>query len=109
MSPLHPHPQYAFWSIFVQILERSFGTTLLWIFSLEMRRYMHKYGIKEEEIACADVNNKGNAVDHPCAQLGAKITVEDVMHSEPICWPVKRLDVSPPSDGAAAGAPASEK
>jgi acetyl-CoA C-acetyltransferase len=109
MSPLHPHPQYAFWSIFDQILERPLGTTLLWIFSLEMRRYMHKYGIKEEEIASVAVKNKGNAVDHPCAQLGAKITVQDVMNSEPICWPVKRLDVSPPSDGAAAVVLASEK
>jgi len=109
MSPLHPHPQYAFWSIFDQILERPLGTTLLWIFSLEMRRYMHKYGIKEEEIAEVAVKNKGNAVDHPCAQLGAKITVDDVMRSEPICSPVKRLDVSPPSDGAAAVILASEK
>src|SRR6266496_124122 len=63
MSPLHPHPQYAFWSIFDQILERPLGTTLLWIFSLEMRRYMHKYGIKEEEIAEVAVKNKGNAID----------------------------------------------
>src|SRR5439155_26633782 len=109
MSPLHPHPQYAFWSIFRQILERPLGVTLLWIFSLEMRRYMHKYGIKEEEIAEVAVKNKGNAVDHPSAQLGAKITVDDVMRSEPICEPVKRLDVSPPSDGAAAVILASEK
>ena len=109
MSPLHPHPQYAFWSIFDQILERPLGTTLLWIFSLEMRRYMHKYGIKEEEIAEVAVKNKRNALDHPCAQLGAKITVEDVMKSEPICSPVKRLDVSPPSDGAATIILASEK
>src|SRR6266700_913072 len=109
MSPLHPHPQYAFWSIFDQILERPLGTTLLWIFSLEMRRYMHKYGITEEEIASVAVKNKGNAIDHPCAQLGAEITVDDVMNSEPICWPVKRLDVSPPSDGAAAVVLASEK
>ncbi len=76
MSPLHPHPQYAFWSIFDQILERPLGTTLLWIFSLEMRRYMHKYGITEEEIASVAVKNKGNAIDHPCAQLGAEITVD---------------------------------
>src|SRR5256885_14347406 len=109
MSPLHPHPQYAFWSIFDQILERPLGTTLLWIFSLEMRRYMHKYGIKEEEIAEVAVKNKGNAIDHPSAQLGAKITVSDVMNSEPICSPVKRLDVSPPSDGAAAVVLGSEK
>jgi acetyl-CoA C-acetyltransferase len=108
MSPLHPHPQYAFWSIFDHTLERPLGVTLLWIFALEMRRYMHVYGIKEEEIALVAVKNKLNALDHPCAQLGAKITVDDVMQSETIVAPVKRLDVSPPSDGAAAMVLASE-
>ncbi len=109
MSPLHPHPQYAFWSIFDHTLERPLGVNLLWIFSLEMRRYMHAHNVKEEDIALVSVKNKGNALDHPCAQLGAKITVDDVMKSEPICWPVKRLDVSPPSDGAAAVILASEE
>jgi acetyl-CoA C-acetyltransferase len=102
MSPLHPHPAYAFWSIFDHTLERPLGTTLLWIFSLEMRRYMAVHGIKEEDIALVSVKNKGNAMDHPCAQLPARITVDDVMKSEPIALPVKRLDVSPTSDGAAA-------
>jgi acetyl-CoA C-acetyltransferase len=102
MSPLQPHPQYAFWSIFDQVLERPLGVTLLWIFSLEMRRYMHVYGVKEEDIALVAVKNKKNALDHPAAQLPGRITVEDVMKSEPICSPVKRLDVSPTSDGAAA-------
>ena len=109
MSPLHPHPQYAFWSIFDHTLERPLGVTLLWIFALEMRRYMHVYGIREEDIALVAVKNKLNALDHPCAQLGAKITVEDVMRSERIVSPVKRLDVSPPSDGAAAMVLASEE
>lgn len=108
MSQLHPHPQYAFWSIFDHTLERPLGVNLLWIFSLEMRRYMHAYGIREEDIALVSVKNKANALDHPCAQLAARITVEDVMKSEVICWPVKRLDVSPPSDGAAAVILASE-
>jgi acetyl-CoA C-acetyltransferase len=108
MSPLHPHPQSAFWSIFDHTLERPLGVTLLWIFSLEMRRYMHAHNVSEEDIALVSVKNKGNALDHPCAQLGAKITVDDVMNSEPICLPVKRLDVSPPSDGAAAVILASE-
>jgi acetyl-CoA C-acetyltransferase len=108
MSPLHPHPQYAFWSIFDHTLERPLGVTLLWIFALEMRRYMHVYGITEEDIALVAVKNKLNALDHPCAQLGAKITVEDVMNSERIVSPVKRLDVSPPSDGAVAMVLASE-
>jgi acetyl-CoA C-acetyltransferase len=109
MSPLHPHPQYAFWSIFDHTLERPLGVTLLWIFALEMTRYMHVYGIKEEDIALVAVKNKLNALDHPCAQLGAKITVDDVMKSEKIVSPVKRLDVSPPSDGACAMVLASEE
>jgi len=109
MSPLHPHPQYAFWSIFDHTLERPLGVTLLWIFALEMRRYMHVYGIKEEDIALVAVKNKLNALDHPCAQLGAKITVDDVMRSERLVWPVKRYDVSPPSDGACAMVLASEE
>jgi len=109
MSPLHPHPQYAFWSIFDHTLERPLGVTLLWIFALEMRRYMHAYGIKEEDIALVAVKNKLNALDHPCAQLGGKITVDDVMRSERLVWPVKRYDVSPPSDGACAMVLASEE
>ncbi|MGD0318822.1 MAG: thiolase domain-containing protein [Nitrososphaerales archaeon] len=102
MSPLHPHPQYAFWSIFDHTIERPLGVTLLWIFALEMRRYMAIHKVTEEDIALVSVKNKGNAMDHPCAQLPARITVDDVMKSEPICLPVKRLDVSPSSDGAAA-------
>lgn len=109
MSPVHPHPQYAFNGIFDYALERPLGVNLVWIFALEMRRYMHKYGITEEEIAQVAVKNKANALDHPCAQLGARITVDDVMKSEPMVWPVKRLDISPPSDGAAAVVLASEE
>jgi acetyl-CoA C-acetyltransferase len=108
MSPLYPHPQKAFWSIFDHTLERPLGVNLVWIFALEMRRYMHKYNISEEDIAQVAVKNKRNALDHPCAQLAARITVDDVMKSEPIVWPVKKLDISPPSDGAAAVILASE-
>src|SRR5438445_10455815 len=60
-------------------------------------------------MAEVSVKNEGNAIDHSSALLGTKITVSDVMNSEPICSPVKRLDVSPPSDGAAAVALVSEK
>jgi acetyl-CoA C-acetyltransferase len=108
MSPLHPHPQSAFWSIFDHTTERPLGVTLLWIFALEMRRYMHVHNVTEEDIALVAVKNKMNALDHPCAQIAARITVDDVMKSEKIAWPVKRLDVSPPSDGAAAAILVSE-
>jgi len=108
MSPCHPHPQYAFWTIFDRIIERPLGVNLVWIFALEMNRYMHKHNIKKEDIALVAVKNKANALDHPCAQLPAKITVEDVLNSPVMCWPVQRLDISPPSDGASAVIFASE-
>ncbi len=109
MAPLHPHPQAAFWSIFDHTTERPLGVTLLWIFALEMRRYMHAHNVSEEDIALVAVKNKMNALDHPCAQIAAKITVDDVMKSERIVWPVKRYYVSPPSDGAAAAVLVSEE
>ena len=108
MSSCYPHPAYAFTTIFDPIYSRPLGVTLIWIFALEMHRYMHVHGIKKEEIALVSVKNKRNALDHPCAQLGARITVEDVLNSEVMCWPVQRLDISPTSDGAAALVLASE-
>ena len=102
MSSCYPHPQYAFTTIFDPIIERPIGMNLVWIFALEMNRYMHKHGIKKEDIARVSVKNKKNAMDHPCAQLPAEITVEDVLNSEIMAWPVQRLDISPTSDGAGA-------
>jgi acetyl-CoA C-acetyltransferase len=109
MSSTQPHPQGAFLTIFDNLLERPLGPNLLWIFALEMQRYMHVYGLDKRDIATVAVKNKRNAVDHPAALLGqAEITVEDVLSSETLAWPVQRLDVSPISDGAVALVVASE-
>jgi acetyl-CoA C-acetyltransferase len=102
MSTCHPHPQGAFLSIFDNMIERPLEPNLLWIFALEMRRYMAAYGLSKRDIALVSVKNKRNALDHPCAQVAENITVDDVINSEVMVWPVNRLDVSPVSDGAAA-------
>ena len=102
MSSCQPHPQGAFITIFDHTTERALGPNLLWIFALEMQRYMHVHGISIEEIAAVSVKNKRNALDHPSAQLGAELTVDDVLASEVMAHPVHRLMVSPTSDGAAA-------
>jgi acetyl-CoA C-acetyltransferase len=109
MSSCQPHPQGAFLTIFDNIIERPLGPNLLWIFALEMNRYMQAYGLDKRDIASVAVKNKRNAADHPSALLGqADITVEDVLASETLAWPVQRLDVSPISDGAVALVMASE-
>jgi len=102
MSPCFPHPAGAFLTIFDHTTEQPLELTLIHIFAIEMARFMHVYGYTEEEIARVSVMNKRNALDHPSAQLGAKLTVKDVMKSKLLSWPVKRLDISPTSDGAVA-------
>jgi acetyl-CoA C-acetyltransferase len=103
MSSYFRHPQAAFLTIFDHTTERPLLPNLIWIFALEMNRYMQTYGISKADIARLAVQNKRNAADHPCALLGeAEITVEDVLNSEVLAWPVQRLDVSPVTDGAVA-------
>jgi acetyl-CoA C-acetyltransferase len=109
MSACQPHPQGAFITIFDNITERALGPNLLWIFALEMNAYMTRYGLSKRDIALVSVKNKRNAADHPAALLGdPNITVEDVLNSEVLAWPVQRLDVSPVTDGAVAVVMAAE-
>ena len=102
MSSCLPHPQAAFLTIFDNFTEQPLKPNLLWIFALEQNRYMVRHGITNEEIARVAVKNKKNALGHPSAQLGAELTVEEVLSSEIMAWPVHRLMVSPTSDGASA-------
>ena len=102
MSPIVPHPAGAFLTIFDHTTEQPLKLTLIHIFAIEMCRFMHTYGYKEEEMALVSVQNKFNALDHPAAQIAQEITVDDVMNSPVLSWPVKRLDISPTSDGACA-------
>jgi acetyl-CoA C-acetyltransferase len=102
MSTCVPHPAGAFLTIFDHTTEQPLDLTLIHIFAIEMARFMHVYGYTEEEIALISVNSKKNALDHPAAQIPELITVEDVMKSPLLSWPVKRRDISPTSDGAVA-------
>jgi acetyl-CoA C-acetyltransferase len=109
MSSCQPHPQGAFITIFDHTLERALGPNLLWIFAMEMNAYMNRYGFTKEDFAQVTVKNRKNAMGHPCALLGGEVTVEDVVNSEVMAWPVQRMDVSPISDGAVALVLAADK
>ncbi len=109
MSPVSPHPQYVFHHMFDPIMEKPLGVNLLWIFALEMHRYMYVYNVRKEDIALVAVKNKRNALDHPAAQVAADLTVEDVLNSEVLVWPIQLLDTTPVSDGAAAIVLSSDK
>ena len=65
---------------------------------------MQAHDIPMETFARVAQKNKRNGMDHPSAQEGiaADLTIQQIMASEVMAWPVQRLMVSPVSDGAGA-------
>lgn len=69
------------------------------IAGMEMNRYMHERGVTKEQCALVSVKNKANALLNPEAAYGDQISVDDVLNSETMFWPLSRLDMSSPADG----------
>jgi acetyl-CoA acetyltransferase len=86
------HPDY----------EMPLGPTIPAYYGLVASRYMHEYGLTQEDLAEFAVLMREHASDHPGAQFRDKISVADVMASKPVALPLKLLDCCPVSDGGAA-------
>lgn len=82
--------------------ERSSGITFPGLYAMIARVHMREFGTTEEDLAAVAVKNHYHATLNPNAQFHAEITVEQVMKSSRIADPLKLLDCSPISDGAAA-------
>jgi acetyl-CoA C-acetyltransferase len=72
-------------------------------------RYMHKYGMTEIDMARVVVKNREHAALNPNAHLRRRTTIDEVMASRYICWPVKLFDCCPQSSGGCAMVLASER
>lgn len=72
-------------------------------------RYAHKYGMTEEDMARVVVKNRAHASNNPNAHLRKPTTIEEVMDSRYISWPIKLMDCCPQSSGGGAMVLASEK
>jgi len=95
------------------VYNRPLAANPYFIAGMEMNRYLHETGTTREQCAWVVVKNKHNALFNPAAAYGADITVEDVLASEPLSYPLSRLDASYYADGAivtvlASGAKAKE-
>lgn len=77
------------------------GATFPALYALMAQRHMIEYGTKEEHMAMVAVKNHKNGALNPNAQYQFEITIDKVMKSAPIAPPIKLLDCSPISDGAA--------
>ncbi|MEM3612781.1 MAG: thiolase domain-containing protein [Candidatus Bathyarchaeia archaeon] len=91
------------------IFNRPLGGHPYYIAGLEMNRYLHDTGTTEEQCAQVVVKNKRNAILNPYAAYGADITLNQVVHSEKLFHPLKKLEISTPADGCIVMVLASEK
>jgi acetyl-CoA C-acetyltransferase len=77
------------------------GATFPALYALMARRHMYEFGTTEEQLALVAVKNHSNACLNPYAQYHTKISVDQVLKSPPVAKPLKLLDCSPITDGAA--------
>lgn len=89
--------------------EVFFGATFPALYALIATMHMHKYGTTEEQLARVAVKNHHNGSLNPLAQFPFEVTIEKVMASPKVSDPLKLLDCSPITDGAAAVILASER
>ncbi|MGC9516743.1 MAG: thiolase domain-containing protein [Methanomicrobiales archaeon] len=82
--------------------EAQQGVTFPSLYAMMARRHMHEYGTTREQLAMFSVINHKNAAKNPRAQFPMEVTVDQVLNSTMVADPLRLLDCSPVSDGAAA-------
>ncbi len=66
------------------------------------KMYMEKYGLNQEHFAKISVKSHKNGAHNPYAQYQKEVTVEEVLESGDVSWPLTRMMCSPIGDGSAA-------
>ena len=83
-------------------MERVSGGTFPGMYAMLARAHMNAYNTTEEDFAAVAVKNHYHASLNPKAQFHNLLTIEKVLQSSRIADPLKLLDCSPITDGAAA-------
>ncbi len=81
--------------------EAFHGLTFPGVYAFLANRHMHEYNTTREQLALIPVKNHRNGALNPIAHFKREITVEDVLSSPLVADPLRLLDCSPISDGAA--------
>jgi acetyl-CoA C-acetyltransferase len=82
--------------------EAQQGATFPSLYAMMAKRHMYEYGTTREQLAMFSVINHENASKNSKAQYPFKITVDQVLNSSKVADPLRLLDCSPITDGAAA-------
>lgn len=82
------------------VLNRPLKLNTHFVAGLEMNRYLHETDTTHEQCASVVVKNKRNALANPSSPYGADYTLEEVLESAPLSWPLSRVETADQADGA---------
>ena len=80
--------------------EQWHGISFPGIFGMMAVDHMHRYGTSEEQMAKVAVKNHEHGALNPKAHFQKRITLDEVLSSRPVAWPLKLYDCCPRTDGA---------
>lgn len=89
--------------------ERMVPLNTITMLAMSAQRYMQKYDSTEEDMALVAEKNRYHASLNPYAHLRTPVTVEEVLASRLLAWPIKLGDACPASTGAAGVVMVSER
>ena len=78
------------------------GVTFPGLYAMIAQAHMEEFKTTREQLASVAVKNHENGMKNPNAQFRRRVTAEQVMQSTMVADPLRLLDCSPVSDGAAA-------
>ncbi len=81
--------------------ESPFGTTMPAYYAMYATAHMAKYGTTEEQMAQVSVKNRKYGTKNPNAMFQKPATVQDVLKSRVVSYPLKLYDCCANADGAA--------
>ena len=97
-----PDAQHILNLIWDRFYEHDFALNTVTMAAMAGQRYMHRYGVTSEQCARVVVRARRDARNNPYAHLKGEISVQDVLASPMVSWPLRRFDICPRSSGAAA-------
>ena len=93
---------YALGTAADQEYEGYHGLTFPGLYAMMAVAHMHRYGTTRDQLSMVAVKNHDNGSKNPLAQYPFKVSVEAVNKSVQVADPLRILDCSPITDGAAA-------
>ena len=80
----------------------KFGFMFVALYSMQLRRWMERTGVTQEQFARVAVKNSYNGSLNPHAQFRKPLTLEEVLNSRVVAEPLTQFMCSTMGDGAAA-------